>query len=114
MPQDRGTLAIKARKERIEKTLERITDNPGISGSRLKAGLVIEMGVSPPKVEEYIRTLSEAGLIIVKEGCFWTPKAYEDAQSEAKEKAFLLEETLVEKARRTGQEPLDNFSREDI
>ena len=109
---DRGTLAIKGRKERMELVLKRISENEGIIEKKLCALLSYELGVSPDKVDEYVRTLGDAGLIIPKNGTIWTTAGLEKADADAKERAFLEEEKIMESARAKGMSPIEGYDRE--
>lgn len=56
---------IKERKENIKKVISAVTEAGGIGKTRLIGKISIETGLSPGKVEEYIRTLIDAGILTI-------------------------------------------------
>lgn len=59
---------IKERKENIKKLIATVVDAGGMSKEHLVGKTSIETGLSPNKIEEYIRTLIDAEILAIKGG----------------------------------------------
>lgn len=96
--------------QRVEKTLKAIEENPGFDVKALCAVLSLQLNVKPERVEEYVRVLGDANLVVADLGKVWTRQAYENWQ-EAKRRAEAVEEDeRIRKAKE--QVPLDAYDTE--
>jgi hypothetical protein len=60
-----ANIYIKERKENIKRVVSAVTEAGGINKTRLIGKISIETGLSPGKIEEYIRTLIDAGILAI-------------------------------------------------
>ena len=44
------------------------------------------------KIEEYLRTYGDAGVIVARNGFLWTPAKFKEAEEKEREEKFLAEE----------------------
>lgn len=108
MAADMSTRIMRAYNERVQTTLRAVEGNPGMGLPQLKAVLSLRLHVQPRRIEEYVRTLDDAGLVVVENCRVWTS----DAHRQLKDSLMEEEDRKVREAKERRIAPLEAYDTE--
>jgi hypothetical protein len=109
---DRSEHLMTAYWRRVEATFQFIVEHPAIPTELCYSTLSLDLRVKPDRVEEYVRTLGNAGKITAQGGRLYEVGHWHEMKARDEREEHQKELAVIQSAKDKGSSPLDGYSTE--